>query len=68
MTKQDIDLLIEIMKTAVGEDWTPEEVEAKYGDCETLREAVDRCLNAGRSAIGYLEELVIEDLKQTGRC
>ncbi len=40
MTKQDIDLLIEIMKTAVGEDWTPEEVEAKYGDCETLREAL----------------------------
>ena len=43
-------------------------MEAKYGDCETLREAVDRCLNAGRSAIGYLEELVTEDLKQTDRC
>ena len=67
MTKQDIDFLIEIMKTAVGEDWTPEEVEAKYGDCETLREAVDRCLNAGRSAIGYLEELVKKDTAAPGQ-
>ena len=68
MTKQEIGLLIEIMKTALGEEWTPEEVEEKYGGCETLREAVDRCINAGQSAVGYLEEMVTEDLKQTDRC
>ena len=62
MTKQEISLFIEIMKTAVGEEWTPEEVEEKYGGCETLREAVARCINAGQSAIGYLEEMVKEDL------
>ena len=43
-------------------------MEEKYGDCETLREAVERCINVGQSAIGYLEELVTEDLKQTDRC
>ena len=66
MTKQDIGLFIEIMKTAVNEDWTPEEVEEKYGGCETLKEAIDKCLNAGRSAIEALEAMVKEDMKEMG--
>lgn len=38
MTKQEIEQFIEIMKE-VCEDWTPEEVQEKYGDL-TLKEAV----------------------------
>ncbi len=67
MTKQDIEHFIQIMKTALNEDWTPGDVEEKYGDCETLKDAVDRCMNAGRAAVEYLEELVTEDLKQMKR-
>lgn len=57
MTKSEIDLFIEIMKT-IHEDWTPEEVEEKYGDCNTLREALDRRLSKMNTFYNFVEEIV----------
>ena len=64
MTRQEIDAFIEIMKTAVNEEWTPEAVAEKYGDCRTLKEAMEKRMNALQSAIAYLEDMVTNDLKE----
>ena len=66
MTKKEIEQFIQIMKE-VCEDWTPEEVEEKYGDCRTLKEAIDRRLNAMQTFYDFVEEVVVPDLEQLGR-
>ena len=65
VTQKDIELFIEIMKTAVNEDWTPEQVQEKYGDCETLKEAVYRNMNAVSTALDDLKDMVTKDLEQS---
>ena len=49
MTKEEIKDFIEIMAT-VGEKWTPEQVEAKFGNL-TLKEAVDERIARPRKAL-----------------
>lgn len=65
MTKQDIDHFIEIMK-AIQEDWTPEEVEEKYGDCATLRQALDKRLNKIQTFYDFVEEEIRPDAERLG--
>lgn len=65
MTKKDIDHFIEIMK-AIQEDWTPEEVEEKYGDCATLRQALDKRLNKIQTFYDFVEEEVRPDAERLG--
>ena len=65
MTRADIDAFIQIMKE-IREDWAPEEVEEKYGDCETLREAIDRRLNKINSFYSYVEEVVKPEAEDLG--
>ena len=65
MTKKDIDDFIRIMKE-VCEDWTPEEVEAEYGDCATLKEAVYRKLNKINAFYDYVEEVIRPDAEARG--
>lgn len=65
MTKKDIDHFIEIMK-AIREDWTPEEVEEKYGDCATLRQALDKRLNKINTFYNYVEEVVKPEAESLG--
>lgn len=65
MTKSEIDHFIEIMK-AIREDWTPEEVEEKYGDCVTLREALDRRLSKINTFYDFVEEVVKPDAERLG--
>lgn len=66
MKKEDIDAFIRIMKE-VCEDWTPEEVEEEYGDCATLREALDKRLSKMNTFWNFVEEVVKPDLVQMGR-
>ena len=65
MTRADIDAFIQIMKE-IREDWTPEEVEEKYGDCATLREAIDRRLNKISTFYDYVEEVVKPEAEALG--
>lgn len=62
MTREEVSHFIEIMK-AIREDWTPEEVEAEYGDL-TLREAVDKRLNKMQTFWDFVEEVVKPDLER----
>jgi len=63
MTKEDIAKFIEIMKE-IREDWTPEEVEEKYGDCATLREAIDKRMSKLNTFRDFVEEVVKPDLNK----
>ena len=65
MTKKDIDNFIQIMKE-ICEDWTPEEVEEEYGDCATLREALDRRLNKINTFYDFVEEVVRPEAEAMG--
>lgn len=65
MTRQEISQFIEIMK-AIREDWTPERVEEEYGDCATLREALDRRLNKINTFYEYVEEVVKPEAEALG--
>ena len=65
MTKKEISQFIEIMK-AIREDWTPERVEEEYGDCATLREALDRRLNKINAFYEYVEEVVKPEAESLG--
>ena len=65
MTKKDIDHFIEIMKV-IQEDWTPEQVEEKNGDCATLREAIDKRLSKINTFYDYVEEVVRPEAEQLG--
>lgn len=65
MTKQEIEQFIEIMKE-VCEDWTPEEVQEKYGDL-TLKEAVYQRLYGPKPFFEFVEEVVVKDLEAMGR-
>ena len=53
MEKEDIDAFIRIMKE-IREDWTPEEVEASYGTCTTLKEALDQRLSKINAFYDYI--------------
>lgn len=55
MTKEDIRTFIRIMKD-IQEDWTEEEVEEKYGDCVTLKEAIDKRLTKINTFYDYVGE------------
>ena len=65
MTKKEISQFIEIMK-AIREDWTPEQVEEKYGDCATLREAIDKRLSKINTFFDYVEEVVRPEAESLG--
>ena len=65
MTREDIDKFILIMKE-IREDWTPEEVQEEYGDCATLREAIDRRLNKINAFYEYVEEVVKPEAEALG--
>ncbi len=56
MTKKEIDAFIEIMKT-INEDWTPERVEATYGDC-TLKEALDKRISGLDAFYAFAQETI----------
>lgn len=64
MKKEDIDAFIRIMKE-IQEDWTPEEVEEKYGDL-TLREAIDKRLSKMQTFWDYVEEVIKPDAEKMG--
>lgn len=66
MTKEEINNFILIMKE-ICEDWTPERVEEEYGDCATLREALDKRLSKMNTFWNFVEEVVKPDLIQLGR-
>ena len=66
MTREDISNFIEIMKS-IREDWTPERVEEEYGDCATLREAMDKRLSKMNTFWSFVEESVKPDLIAMGR-
>ncbi len=65
MTKQDIDLFITVMKE-VYEDWTPEQVEERFGDCATAREALEKRLSAMRTFYDFVDEVVKKDWDALG--
>ena len=65
MTKKEINQFIEVMK-AIREDWTPEQVEEKYGDCATLREAIDKRLGKINTFYDYVEEVVRPEAEELG--
>lgn len=65
MTRKEVSQFIEIMK-AIREDWTPEQVEEQYGDCATLREAIDRRLSKINTFYDYVEEVVKPEAEQLG--
>ena len=65
MTRQEISHFIEIMK-AIREDWTPEQVEEQYGDCATLREALDKRLGKINAFYDYVEEVVRPETEELG--
>ena len=65
MTRQEISHFIEIMK-AIREDWTPEQVEEQYGDCATLREALDRRLGKINAFYDYVDEVVKPEAERLG--
>ena len=65
MTRQEISHFIEIMK-AIREDWTPEQVEEQYGDCATLREAIDKRLGKINAFYDYVEEVVRPEAEELG--
>lgn len=62
MKKEDIDAFIRIMKE-IQEDWTPEEVEEKYGDCSSLKEAIDKRLSKINGFYDYIEKEIKPTLK-----
>lgn len=62
MKKEDIHAFIQIMKE-IQEDWTPEEVEEKYGECSTLKEAIDLRLSKINPFYDYIEEKIKPDVK-----
>ena len=66
MTKQDIEHFIEIMREICEYDWTPERVEEEYGDCATLREAIDRRLNKMNTFWNYVDEVVRPEAEELG--
>ena len=66
MTKEEIKDFIHIMKE-IREDWTPEEVEEEYGDCATLREALDKRLSKMDTFWNFVDEVVKPDLVKMGR-
>ena len=66
MTKKEINDFIQIMKE-IREDWTPERVEEEYGDCATLREALDKRLSKMNTFWSFVEEVVKPDLVAMGR-
>ena len=65
MTRQEISHFIEIMK-AIREDWTPEQVEEQYGDCATLREALDRRLGKINAFYDYVDQVVKPEAERLG--
>lgn len=65
MTRKEISQFIEIMK-AICEDWTPDRVEEEYGDCATLRDALDKRLNKIQAFYDYVEEVVKPDTERLG--
>lgn len=65
MKKEDIDTFIRIMKE-IQEDWTPEEVEAKYGECSTLQEAIDQRLSKINTFYEFVEETAKPEAEQMG--
>ena len=65
MKKKDIDAFIEIMKD-VCEDWTPEEVEERFGDCATLKEAIHRRLTMINTFWDFVEEVVQPEAEELG--
>ena len=65
MTRQEISHFIEIMK-AIREDWTPEQVEEQYGDCATLRDAIDKRLGKINAFYDYVEEVVRPEAEELG--
>lgn len=66
MTKEDIGHFIEIMREIREYDWTPERVEEEYGDCATLREALDKRLNKINTFYEYVEEVVKPEAEALG--
>ena len=65
MTRQEISHFIEIMK-AIRDEWTPEQVEEQYGDCATLREALDKRLGKINAFYDYVEEVVRPEAEELG--
>lgn len=65
MKKEDIDAFIKIMKE-IREDWTPERVEEEYGDCSTLREALDKRMSKIQTFYDYVEEVIKPDIERLG--
>lgn len=65
MKKEDIDSFIRIMKE-IKEDWTPERVEEEYGDCDTLKEAIDKRLSKIQTFYDYVEEVIRPDAERLG--
>lgn len=66
MTKEEIGHFIEIMREIREYDWTPERVEEEYGDCATLREALDKRLNKINTFYEYVEEVVKPEAEALG--
>ena len=65
MTRKEISQFIEIMK-AIREDWTPEQVEEQYGDCATLREALDRRLGKINAFYDYVDQVIKPEAERLG--
>ena len=66
MTREEISQFIEIMGAIREFDWTPERVEEEYGDCATLREAIDRRLNKINTFYSFVEEVVKPEAEALG--
>ena len=65
MTRQEISQFIEVMK-AIREDWTHQRVEEEYGDCATLREALDKRLGKINTFYEYVDEVVKPEAEALG--
>ena len=65
MTKEEIDLFITVMKE-VCEDWTPEQVEERFGDCATAKEALEKRMSAMSTFFSFVEEVVKKDWDALG--
>ena len=65
MTKTEVRQFIEIME-AIRENWTPEKVEEEYGDCATLKEAIDKRLGKINAFYDFVEEEIRPDAERLG--
>jgi len=62
MNQKDVQNFIEVMK-AIGEEWTPEDVQEKYGDL-TIEEALAARKNGLNPFYEFVENVVMKDVER----